>query len=329
MENFEKYCPQLLEFLKRYTIQSNLLDDETKEKTLEDIELAGKDIVDYFGDELKALSGYYPAIERVFYEHLERMYDQASTRADAITHKELCEYFMFLSLKSVLKNETKLLNVLKKKFCDFCEMHFYFVNLVSIFFDRLFLTESVVNVDFAQLNEGLSSIRPIQVKSIKGNLMLYHGTDMEAYEKIVNDGYLIPTDYASIDQDAFTVIEEYNERYNNMQTGFCFFTNDLSYVLDYSVCRFGTNSIGVNMFGGDDVSLEEFIDGRLNGTSVIFCINPEKYKERLYYAPGNGEFMIKGKVDIKDAKIIFVHRNKGIISLKDEKGEKVNDLCYE
>ena len=45
--------------------------------------------------------------------------------------------------------------------------------------------------------------------------------------------------------------------------------------------------------------------------------------------PSNGEFLIAGDVDIKDARVILVHRKNGIISLTDGKGDKIDDLCYE
>ena len=57
--------------------------------------------------------------------------------------------------------------------------------------------------------------------------------------------------------------------------------------------------------------------------------NAIKAKHRVVEVPANGEYLIKGNVDIQDARVIFVNRENGVVTLTDEKGDKINDLRYE
>ena len=309
MEELEKYYPQIIAFLKKYTRENNKLSEEIKKITLDDIEPAIKDFTVYLGEELKILKKYYPDIEKAFYEYIERMYDQAPTRTEGLFHKQVCGYFLN----------------------TFCKEHPYFFNIINMVIDQYYLGESFLIISDDMIDKNIERLQPINIKSADGQINLYHGTSIEAYKRIIEDGYLVPTNYVGLKRDTYVQAEEvYSEKYNKMQTGYCFFSTDLSYVLGYAIDRQGLNAIGISISNSkDERSNEEIIDSRLNSDGVIFVIDPKKYIGNLYYVPANNEFMIKGEVNIRDARVIFVHRNKGKILLTDEKGDVVNDLCYE
>ena len=327
MEELEKYYPQIINFLKKYTRENNKLSEETKKNTLDDIEPAIKDFAVYVGGELKILKKYYPDIEKAFYEYIERMYDQAPTSAEGFFHKQVCGYFFLQSLKMIIK-EVWLWNKLKENIEKFCEKHLYFSNIISMIIDQYYLEKPFL-VIADDIDKSIERLRPINIKSVNGQVNLYHGTSLEAYKSIIEDGYLVPTNYLGVKRDTYIQAEEvYREKYNKMQAGYCFFSTDLSYVLDYAIDYPRADAIGISNSKKTIISKKN-IDSRLNSDGVIFVIDPKKYIGNLYYVPVNNEFMIKGEVNIRDARVIFVHRNKGKILLTDEKGGVINDLCYE
>lgn len=331
MEELEKYYPQIIAFLKKYTRENNKLSEEVKKNTLDDIEPAIKDFTVYFGEELKILKKHYPDIEKAFYEYIERMYDQAPTRTEGLFHKQVCGYFLLQSLKMIIKEEVGLWNRLKDNINTFCKEHPYFSNIINMVINQYYLEESFLIISDDTVDKTIERLQPVNIKSVDGQINLYHGTCIETYKRIIEDGYLIPTNYVGLKRDTYVQAEKvYSEKYNKMQTGYCFFSADLSYVLGYAIDRQGLNAIGISTSNSEDErNNEEIIDSRLNSDGVIFVIDPKKYIGNLYYVPSNNEFMIKGNVDIRDVRVIFVHRNKGKILLTNEKGDVINDLCYE
>ena len=330
MEFLQKYHSEIVNFIKRYVSTNNKISEDVKQKTLNDIEPALNDIPIYLGEELQVLEKYYPTIENIFYEYIKRLYFQAYTRGDCTFHKNVCRFLLFYSIK-ILITEEKFWDKAAHNSAKFIEKHPYVYNAVSMFLDQFYLEDPIINANNAEVDKSFRMLQPVNIKSVNGTMNLYHGTSMESYKKIIEDGYIIATDYSGLESKTdIQFKEEYNKRYNTMQTGYCFFSQDLSYTLDYAINRNGVNAIGFSAAGNENIpSKEEIIDSRINSSGVIFVIDPKKYLENLYYVPANNEFLIKGNVDIRDAKVMFVHRTKGKISLTDGKGDKVNDLCYE
>lgn len=328
MEILKKIMSQILSFMEDYILESKLIIEEEKKIAIDEMKLAAFEFEENYSDIWETLKKDSSKIEKILNETLCRLYNQPPVGNERYFYTAFITNLCVYSLHNALDDE--VIELIVNRLNQFVEEYPHFVKILDILFDQIFGIQSLSILSILGMEEAdklCEYLRPVKVEHLEGNLKLYHGTTFDLYHKIVEDGFLIATNYSNIKDDSQDTIIE--KKYYDMQTGYVFFSTDLSYILAYATNRGGANAVGTINGEKKTVRLKDIIDWRLNSRGVIFEIDAEKYKDKLYYVPANGEFLIRGNIDIRDARVIFVNRKKGIVTLTDEKGDKIDDLCYE
>lgn len=330
MDKLKKIVPIIMEYFEKYISENEIMDEFQKQMAIDEMKVAAFELEDgkYFGDIPDRLKKYAPEIEKITNETILRLYHRPAIANEHYFHKVFPLYLYIYCLKNVVSNE--LIKEIEEIIHKFITDYPHLVMAIDMLTDQIYNVPSLAVVGKEAADNMHNLLKPIKIAKLDGKLKLYHGTSIEAYQKIIEEGYIVATDYTEIREEYKSPLgKEYTQKYCDLQTGYCFFANDLSYVLNYAVDRGGANSMGVSKYLNKPATLADGINWKLNSGGAIFEIDAKKYLDRLYYVPTNGEYLIAGNVDIRDARVIFVHRIKGIISLTDEKGDKINDLCYE
>lgn len=330
MDRFKKIVPIIMEYFEKYISENEIMDEFQKQMAIDEMKVAAFELKDgkYFGDIPDRLKKYAPEIEKITNETILRLYHRPAIANEHYFHKAFPLYLYIYCVKSVVSNE--LIKDVEEIVHKFSTDYPYLVMAIDMLTDQIYNVPSLAVVGKETVGNMYNLLNPIKITRLDGKLKLYHGTSIEAYQKIIEEGHIVATNYTEIKEDAESPLgKEYTQKYCDLQTGYCFFANDLSYVLNYAVDRGGLNSLGVSKYLNKSATLADGINWKFNSGGAIFEINAHKYLDKLYYVPSNGEFLIAGDVDIKDARVILVHRKNGIISLTDEKEDKIDDLCYE
>lgn len=329
MEILRKIMSQYISFIERYISKCEFLNDAEKEMAVDEMKIISFEFKEKYNDLLEAIEKNSSKINRILNETLCRLYNQPPFGNNTCFYRtfiiNLCTYSLYNDL------DDEVIELITCKLEQFIEDYPNFTKVLDSFIDQLYGIPSFSRLKIKEVDRLYDYIRPIKVEHLEGKLKLYHGTAFDSYSKIVEDGFLAATDYMDIKEDPDNTITESlaKEKYYKMQTGYSFFSTDLSYILAYAMNRGGANAVGAVNDVYKPFRLGDIIEWWLKSRGVIFEIDAEKYKDRLYYVPANGEFLIKGNVDIRDARVIFVKRENGVVTLTDEKGDKINDLRYE
>lgn len=324
MEILKKIISQILSFMERYILESELITEEEKKMAIDEMKLAAFEFKENYNDVLEILKSNSSKIEKISNETLCRLYSLPPVGNERYFYLALILNLFVYSLYNTLDDEA--IELIVNKSNQFEEEYPHFIRILDILINQIYGNQSLSTLGEEELNKIYENLRPVKVEHLEGELKLYHGTAFDSYHKIIEDGFLIATNYSNIKDCSKNSIEK---KYYNIQTGYSFFSTDLSYVIKYAMNRGGANAVGATNGIRKLFSIKDTVEWYLNSRGVIFEIDAEKYKDRLYYVPTNGEYLIRGNVDIRDARVIFVNRSKGILTLTDEKGDKIDDLCYE
>lgn len=320
---------QYISFMEIYISKCEFLNEKEKEMAVDEMKLISFEFKEKYNDLLEAIEKNSSKINRILNETLCRSYSQPPFVNSTYFYRafiiNLCIYSLFNDL------DDEVIELIACKLEQFVEDYPDFTKVLDAFIDQLYGIPSFSRLKIKEVDKLYDYMRPIKVEHFEGKLKLYHGTAFDLYSKIAEDGFLVATDYLNIKEDPDNTITEnlIEEKYYKMQTGYSFFSTDLSYILAYAMDRGGANAVGAVNDVHKPIRLVDMIEWWLKSRGVIFEIDAEKYKDRLYYVPANGEYLIKGNVDISDARVIFVNRENGVVTLTDEKGDKINDLRYE
>lgn len=329
MEILRKIMSQYISFIEEYITKCEFLNEKEKEMAVDEMKLISFEFKEKYNDLLEAVEKNSPKINRILNETLCRLYSQPPFANNACLYRAFIINLCIYSLYNDLDDE--VIELITYKLKQFIEDYPNFTKVLDAFIDQLYGIPSFSRLKIKEVDKLYDHMRPIKVEHFEGKLKLYHGTPFDSYSKIVEDGFLVATDYLNIKKDPDNTITEnlIEEKYYKMQTGYSFFSTDLSYILAYAMDRGGANAVGAVNDVHKPIRSVDMIEWWLKSRGVIFEIDAEKYKDRLYYVPANGEYLIKGNVDIQDARVIFVNRENGVVTLTDEKGDKINDLRYE
>ena len=329
MEILRKIMSQYISFMERYISKCEFLSEKEKEMAVDEMKLISFEFKEKYNDLLEAIKKNSSKINRILNETLCRLYNQPPLGSNAYLYRafivNLCIYSLFNDL------DDEVIELIACKLKQFIEDYPNFTKVLNVFINQLYGIPSFSRLKIKEVDKLHDYIRPIKVEHLEGKLKLYHGTAFDSYSKIAKDGFLVATNYLNIKENSDNTITEnlFKEKYYKMQTGYTFFSTDLSYILVYAMNHGGANAVGAVNDVHKSIRSVDMIEWWLESRGVIFEIDAEKYKDRLYYVPANGEYLIKGNVDIRDARVIFVNRKNGVVTLTDEKGDKINDLRYE
>ena len=180
-----------------------------------------------------------------------------------------------------------------------------------------------------EVEEAVDQIRrmndQIPIQHIDKGFKLYHGTSMDNYQQILQDGKIKASDYSEFDSrtDNYSKV---GQAVYDTEHGYLFLDSGLDRPIAYGRGGYTKNHIPFH-----EVTEEESTANKnnslLESEGVIFVIDPTNYD--LYFNTGQSEFMIKGDVALEDTVIIFVHVKEGLITLTNEQGEQIDDICNE
>lgn len=316
---FEIIKQLIINYLKN-ELEKPIYDISFKKKASADIESAINDLMSLFNDIEGLYSQNKNEIEEVLVKSINNLYH--SDMYSVSSHiKHINSFFFIKQLLLIfytnmsvedfnlfLKKKTK---AIRKFFNKHPEMYLLF----DIALNKLFNPQAINPFEAKEM----SDYRLVEIKNIPENLCLYHGTTYENYLKIIDSGYIMPSEYKAI--DGFT---ESQKSFYAQKDGFVFLASGLDIPIDYAHGNYRENIFKSRESNGEIVYKD--ILTFLNDKGIIFAVNPKNYN--LFLDTVTSEFLINSKISLKDTKAYLVERNNGIVTIKDMEGNKVNDLCY-